>query len=152
MTFFPFSCVALVWKHKATCLGSLLSCFYLYWGGSNLCQMLALCSRLISNDAKWPHELMCPGVKRGRPGRPLTPGSFTRLRSKHVPIDKGRCKGRRFSLFMSIQLTHQLLNHRSVFIKTLCPLISKQFTHSVQLSATHHLLCLSFFLSFSFVM
>lgn len=115
-------------------------------GGSNLCQMLALCSRLISNDAKWPHELMCPRVKRGRPGRPLTPGSFMRLRSKHVPIDKGRCKGRRFSLFTSIQLTHQPLNHRSVFIKTLCPLIPKQFTHSVQLSATHHLLCLSFFL------
>lgn len=107
--------------------------------------MLALCGLLISNDAKWPHELMRPGVKRGRPGQPLTPGSFMRLRSKHVPIDKGRCKGRRFSLFTSIQLTHQQLNHRSVFIKTLCPLIAKQFSHSVQLSATHHLLFLSFF-------
>lgn len=88
---------------------------------------------------------MRPGVKRGRPGQPLTPGSFMRLRSKHVPIDKGRCKGRRFSIFTSIQLTHQQLNHRSVFIKTLCPLIAKQFSHSVQLSATHHLLFLSFF-------
>lgn len=107
--------------------------------------MLALCGCLISNDAKWPHELMCSRVKRGRPGQPLTSGSFIRLRSKHVPIDKGRCKGHRFSLFTSIQLTHQPLNHRSVFIKTLCPLIPKQFTHSVQLSATHHLLFLSFF-------
>lgn len=84
--------------------------------------MLELCGCLISNDAKWPHELMCPRVKRGRPGQPLTPGAFIRLRSKRVPIDKGRCRGRRFSLFMSIQLTHQQLNHRSVFIKTLCAL------------------------------
>lgn len=88
--------------------------------------MLALCSRVISNDAKWPHELTCPGVKAGRPAQPLTPGSFRRLRSKHVPIDEGRCKGRRFSLFTSIQLTHQQLNHCSEFIKTVIVSIDSQ--------------------------
>lgn len=131
LAFLPFSSEALwifcsVWKHKATCPDSLLSSSYLYWGWS-LCQMLALYGHLISNDAKWPHELSCPGVKRGRPGQPLTPGSFKRLRSKHVPIDQGRRKGRRFSFFASIQLTHQLLNASSVFIKTLS--IDSQAAH-----------------------
>lgn len=108
--------------------------------------MLALCSRGISNDAKWPRELMCPGVKAGRPAQPLTPGSFIRLRSKHVPIDEGRCKGRRFSLFTSVQLTHQQLNHCSEFIKTVIVSIDSQAVQQKSpLVPTHHTLFLPFF-------
>ena len=69
----------------------------------NASQMLPLFWHMISNDAKWPHGLMCPRVKQGCPDQPLTPGSFIRLCSRHGSIDKGQWKGHPLSLFASIQ-------------------------------------------------
>lgn len=73
-----------------------------------------------------PHVPMCPGVKRGCPDQPLTRGSFIRLCSRLGSIDKGHWKGRPRSLFSSIQLKHQLLNQRLLFIGTLIVLIDWQ--------------------------
>lgn len=85
--------------------------------------MLAVFWHMISNDAKWPHGLMCPGVKQGCPGQPLTPGSFIRLCSRHGSIDKGHRRGHPLSLFSSIQLKPQQLNQCLVFTGTLIVLI-----------------------------
>ena len=78
---------------------------------------------MTSNDPKWPHGLMCPGVKQGCPRQPLTPGSFIRLCSRRGCIDKGHRKGQSFSHFSCIQLKHQGLNQCLVFIGTLIVLI-----------------------------
>lgn len=81
--------------------------------------MLAVFWHTISNDAKWPHGLMCPGVKQGCPDQPLTPGSFIRLCSRHRSIDEGHWRGHPLSLVSSIQLKHQQLNQCLAFIGTL---------------------------------
>lgn len=85
---------------------------------------------MISNEAKWPHGLMCPGVKQGCPDPPLTPGSFIRLCSRHCSIDRGHWRGHPLSYFSSIQLKHQLLNQCLVFIGTLTVLIDWQASES----------------------
>lgn len=95
----------------------------LIWLEKNAYQMLTVFWHMISNDAKLPHGLMCPGVKQGCPDQPLTPGSFIGLCSRHSAIDKGQWKGHPLSLFSSIQLKHQLLNQCLVFIGTLIVLI-----------------------------
>lgn len=86
-------------------------------------QLLTVFWHMISNDAKWPHGLMCPGVKQGCPDQPLTPGSFMRLCSRHGSIDKGHWRGHPLSRFSSIQLKHRLLNQCLLFIGTLIVLI-----------------------------
>lgn len=86
-----------------------------------------------------------PGLKRGCPGQPLTPGSFIRLPSKHVPTDEGRSKGHHLSLFTSIQLTHQQLHQCLLFIKALIVSIDSQVVQQkCPLIATHHSLFVSF--------
>lgn len=116
-------------NHQSTCHGSFFLILILLLGGKkkkNACQMLAVFWHTISNDAKWPHGLMCPGVKQGCPDQPMTPGSFIRLCSRHSSIDKGHWKGHRLSLFTSIQLKHQQLNQCRVFIGTLIVFIDWQ--------------------------
>lgn len=91
--------------------------------GNNAYQMLTVFWHMISNAARWPHVLMCRGVKQGCPDQPLTPGSFMRLCFRQSSIDKGHWRGHPLSLFSSIQLKHQLLNQCNPFIGTLIVLI-----------------------------
>lgn len=85
--------------------------------------MLTVFWHMISNAARWPHVLMCRGVKQGCPDQPLTPGSFMRLCFRQSSIDKGHWRGHPLSLFSSIQLKRQLLNQCNPFIGTLIVLI-----------------------------
>lgn len=126
------------WENHLIYLSWLIFFSHLILIEKNSCQMLAVFWHVISNDAKWPHGLMCPGVKQGCPDQPLTPGSFIRLCSRHGPIDKGQWKGRPLSLFTSIQLKHQTLNLCLVFIGTLIVFIDWHVAQLSVLWVTHN--------------